>query len=187
MVQRHHTIVLIYPFELIAALCGIYMNLAEFAPRDIKNIQSCPTHQFVLYSENDFTSMLILHINFSKMQRTLFGAYCIQNLSSQPLLCWMLDVPLGTCMLCVNVGELAGEKHQEQLFNKYLGSAKDLFAVLSSDVVPASPVSLRSQEGEVSRLTREVEKLKEEINSHLIKVKWAQNKLKSEAEAHKVK
>lgn len=48
----------------------------------------------------------------------------------------------------------------------------------------ASHVS--SQEGEVSRLTREVEKLKEEINSHLIKVKWAQNKLKSEADAHKV-
>lgn len=45
---------------------------------------------------------------------------------------------------------------------------------------------LSSQEGEVNRLTRETEKLKEEINSHLIKVKWAQNKLKSEADAHKV-
>ncbi|KAA8581540.1 coiled-coil domain-containing protein 186 isoform X2 [Etheostoma spectabile] len=42
-----------------------------------------------------------------------------------------------------------------------------------------------AKEGEVSRLTREVEKLKEEINSHLIKVKWAQNKLKSEADTHK--
>ncbi|XP_023805165.1 coiled-coil domain-containing protein 186 [Oryzias latipes] len=42
-----------------------------------------------------------------------------------------------------------------------------------------------SKEGEVGRLTREVEKLKDEINSHLIKVKWAQNKLKSEADAHK--
>ncbi|KAK5850884.1 hypothetical protein PBY51_001722 [Eleginops maclovinus] len=42
-----------------------------------------------------------------------------------------------------------------------------------------------AKEGEVSRLTREVEKLKEEINSHLIKVRWAQNKLKSEADAHK--
>ncbi|XP_067431715.1 coiled-coil domain-containing protein 186 isoform X2 [Thunnus thynnus] len=42
-----------------------------------------------------------------------------------------------------------------------------------------------AKEGEVSRFTREVEKLKEEINSHLIKVKWAQNKLKSEADAHK--
>ncbi|XP_037546979.1 coiled-coil domain-containing protein 186 [Nematolebias whitei] len=42
-----------------------------------------------------------------------------------------------------------------------------------------------AKEGEVGRLMREVEKLKEEINSHLIKVKWAQNKLKSEADAHK--
>ncbi|CAJ1081027.1 coiled-coil domain-containing protein 186 isoform X2 [Xyrichtys novacula] len=42
-----------------------------------------------------------------------------------------------------------------------------------------------AKEGEISRLTREVEKLKEEVNSHLIKVKWAQNKLKSEADAHK--
>lgn len=42
------------------------------------------------------------------------------------------------------------------------------------------------QEAEVSRLTREVEKIKEEINSHLIKVKWAQNKLKSEMDTHKV-
>ncbi|XP_076007952.1 coiled-coil domain-containing protein 186 isoform X2 [Genypterus blacodes] len=42
-----------------------------------------------------------------------------------------------------------------------------------------------AKEGEVSRLTREQEKLKEEINSHLIKVRWAQNKLKSEADAHK--
>ncbi|KAM6897011.1 coiled-coil domain-containing protein 186 [Xenentodon cancila] len=42
-----------------------------------------------------------------------------------------------------------------------------------------------SKEGEVGRLTRELEKLKEEMNSHLIKVKWAQNKLKSEADAHK--
>ncbi|KAF7655249.1 hypothetical protein LDENG_00058870 [Lucifuga dentata] len=42
-----------------------------------------------------------------------------------------------------------------------------------------------AKEGEVSRLTRELEKLKEEINSLLIKVRWAQNKLKSEADAHK--
>lgn len=42
-----------------------------------------------------------------------------------------------------------------------------------------------AKEVEVNRLNREVEKLKEEINSHLIKVKWAQNKLKSEADAHK--
>nr|XP_061822697.1 coiled-coil domain-containing protein 186-like isoform X1 [Nerophis lumbriciformis]XP_061822698.1 coiled-coil domain-containing protein 186-like isoform X1 [Nerophis lumbriciformis] len=42
-----------------------------------------------------------------------------------------------------------------------------------------------AKEGEVTRLNREVEKLKEENNSHLIKVRWAQNKLKSEADAHK--
>ncbi|KAF7204373.1 coiled-coil domain-containing protein 186 isoform X1 [Nothobranchius furzeri] len=42
-----------------------------------------------------------------------------------------------------------------------------------------------AKEGEVGRLAREGEKLKEEINSHLIKVKWAQNKLKSEADSHK--
>ncbi|KAJ7984650.1 hypothetical protein DPEC_G00356960 [Dallia pectoralis] len=42
-----------------------------------------------------------------------------------------------------------------------------------------------AKDGEVSRLSREVEKVKEEVNSHLIKVKWAQNKLKSEADVHK--
>ncbi|XP_076154376.1 coiled-coil domain-containing protein 186 [Alosa pseudoharengus] len=42
-----------------------------------------------------------------------------------------------------------------------------------------------AKEGEVGRLARELEKVKEEINSHLIKVKWAQNKLKSETDAHK--
>uniref|UniRef100_UPI003AAD05AC coiled-coil domain-containing protein 186 isoform X1 n=1 Tax=Centroberyx gerrardi TaxID=166262 RepID=UPI003AAD05AC len=42
-----------------------------------------------------------------------------------------------------------------------------------------------AKEGEVGRLTRELDKFKEEINSQLIKVKWAQNKLKSETDAHK--
>lgn len=42
-----------------------------------------------------------------------------------------------------------------------------------------------AKEGEVNRLNRELEKSKEDINSHLIKVKWAQNKLKSEADAHR--
>ncbi|KAI1887213.1 hypothetical protein AGOR_G00203850 [Albula goreensis] len=42
-----------------------------------------------------------------------------------------------------------------------------------------------AKEGEVGRLLREVEKLKEEVNSQAIKVKWAQNKLKSETDAHK--
>ncbi|XP_051968554.1 coiled-coil domain-containing protein 186-like [Xyrauchen texanus] len=42
-----------------------------------------------------------------------------------------------------------------------------------------------AKENEVTRMSRELEKVKEEINSHVIKVKWAQNKLKSESDAHK--
>ncbi|XP_060624440.2 coiled-coil domain-containing protein 186 [Anolis sagrei] len=42
-----------------------------------------------------------------------------------------------------------------------------------------------SKEGEATRMSREIEKLKEEINSHVIKVKWAQNKLKAEMDLHK--
>ena len=41
------------------------------------------------------------------------------------------------------------------------------------------------KESEVNRLACELGKVKEEINSHVIKVKWAQNKLKSETDAHK--
>ncbi|XP_069756084.1 coiled-coil domain-containing protein 186 isoform X2 [Narcine bancroftii] len=42
-----------------------------------------------------------------------------------------------------------------------------------------------SKEAEAARLNRDVEKLKEDINSNIIKVKWAQNKLKSEMDSHK--
>ncbi|XP_045147279.1 coiled-coil domain-containing protein 186 isoform X2 [Echinops telfairi] len=42
-----------------------------------------------------------------------------------------------------------------------------------------------TKEGETTRLLRELDKLKEDINSHLIKVKWAQNKLKVEMDSHK--
>uniref|UniRef100_A0A9L0T7X8 Coiled-coil domain containing 186 n=1 Tax=Equus caballus TaxID=9796 RepID=A0A9L0T7X8_HORSE len=42
-----------------------------------------------------------------------------------------------------------------------------------------------TKEGETTRLIREIEKLKEDINSHIIKVKWAQNKLKAEVDSHK--
>ncbi|KAL7856940.1 hypothetical protein SRHO_G00158390 [Serrasalmus rhombeus] len=42
-----------------------------------------------------------------------------------------------------------------------------------------------AKENEMTRLSRELEKLKDDINSHVIKVKWAQNKLKSETDAHK--
>lgn len=56
---------------------------------------------------------------------------------------------------------------------------------VSPDTFKFHPLSSH-QEAEVNRLTREVEKMKEETNSHLIKVKWAQNKLKSEVDTHKV-
>ncbi|XP_044880580.1 coiled-coil domain-containing protein 186 isoform X2 [Mauremys mutica] len=42
-----------------------------------------------------------------------------------------------------------------------------------------------TKEGEATRFNREIEKLKEEISSHAIKVKWAQNKLKTEMDSHK--
>ncbi|NXK52075.1 CC186 protein, partial [Chauna torquata] len=42
-----------------------------------------------------------------------------------------------------------------------------------------------TKEAEATRLNKEIEKLKEEINSHVIKVKWAQNKLKTEMDSHK--
>ncbi|KAJ8264714.1 hypothetical protein GJAV_G00152930 [Gymnothorax javanicus] len=42
-----------------------------------------------------------------------------------------------------------------------------------------------AKEGETIRMNRDIEKLKEEVNSQAIKVKWAQNKLKSETDSHK--
>ncbi|XP_053305995.1 coiled-coil domain-containing protein 186 [Spea bombifrons] len=42
-----------------------------------------------------------------------------------------------------------------------------------------------SKESETSRQNREIEKLKEEVNSYAIKVKWAHNKLKTEMDTHK--
>ncbi|XP_006183555.1 coiled-coil domain-containing protein 186 isoform X1 [Camelus ferus] len=42
-----------------------------------------------------------------------------------------------------------------------------------------------TKEGETTRLIREIDKLKEDVNSHIIKVKWAQNKLKAEMDSHK--
>ncbi|KAG8430670.1 hypothetical protein GDO86_020181 [Hymenochirus boettgeri] len=42
-----------------------------------------------------------------------------------------------------------------------------------------------SKENESSRQNRDIEKLKEEVNSYAIKVKWANNKLKTELESHK--
>ncbi|XP_078420802.1 coiled-coil domain-containing protein 186 isoform X2 [Cetorhinus maximus] len=42
-----------------------------------------------------------------------------------------------------------------------------------------------AKEGEATKLHKDVEKLKEDINSNIIKVKWAQNKLKNEMDTHK--
>lgn len=42
------------------------------------------------------------------------------------------------------------------------------------------------QNVEVSNAYKEIDKLKDDINSRDIKIKWTQNKLKSEMEEHKV-
>ncbi|XP_018426258.1 PREDICTED: coiled-coil domain-containing protein 186 [Nanorana parkeri] len=42
-----------------------------------------------------------------------------------------------------------------------------------------------AKENETSKQSREIEKLKEEVNSYAIKVKWAHNKLKTELDTHK--
>ncbi|XP_053548670.1 coiled-coil domain-containing protein 186 [Bombina bombina] len=42
-----------------------------------------------------------------------------------------------------------------------------------------------TKESEVSKQNRDIEKLKEEVNSYAIKVKWAHNKLKTELDSHK--
>lgn len=46
--------------------------------------------------------------------------------------------------------------------------------------------SLLDQEREIIEKQKEVEKSQEDTNSHVVKVKWAQNKLRSELDAHKV-
>lgn len=46
--------------------------------------------------------------------------------------------------------------------------------------------SLLDQEKEIIEKQKEVDKVQEDINAHVVKVKWAQNKLKSELDAHKV-
>ena len=44
-----------------------------------------------------------------------------------------------------------------------------------------------SQVKELVAATKESDRLSEELNSQAVKVKWAQNKLKTELETHKVK
>lgn len=86
-------------------------------------------------------------------------------------------------MLCISIGKLKRQQHQD----KNGISAHPKICLLSCLILSVPPtLLLYPQEGEVGRASREVEKLKEEINSYLIKVKWAQNKLKSEADTHKV-
>ena len=46
-------------------------------------------------------------------------------------------------------------------------------------------ISLQGKE--LNAILRESDKLTEEVNSQAVKVKWAQNKLKTELEMHKVK
>lgn len=46
--------------------------------------------------------------------------------------------------------------------------------------------SLLDQEKETDEKQKELEKAQEDMNSHIVKVKWAQNKLRSELDAHKV-
>lgn len=50
----------------------------------------------------------------------------------------------------------------------------------------ACQASLLEQEKEIIAKQKETEKAQEDMNSHVVKVKWAQNKLKSELDAHKV-
>lgn len=97
---------------------------------------------------------------------------------------WTGRLSEGTSWLRTKVG--CSSSANPRWTMSYLSEIDQSVLVLLVWVCQVHVVSLFSQEGEVSRLTREVEKLKEEINSHLIKVKWAQNKLKSEADAHKV-
>ena len=46
--------------------------------------------------------------------------------------------------------------------------------------------ALVEQENQVKAKQQEVDKSKEDVNSHVVKMKWAQNKLKTELDAHKV-
>ena len=47
-------------------------------------------------------------------------------------------------------------------------------------------MSSQFQDSELNSANKEIEKLKDAINSGEVRVKWAQNKLKAELDAHKV-
>ena len=54
----------------------------------------------------------------------------------------------------------------------------------NTDASKSSPFPLQGKE--LNAILRESDKLTEEVNSQAVKVKWAQNKLKTELETHKV-
>ncbi|MGH0162644.1 UNVERIFIED_CONTAM: hypothetical protein FKN15_045782 [Acipenser sinensis] len=90
-----------------------------------------------------------------------------------------------------HIGSIKKTEARVEELTKELKSAKD--KLVSQDAAAKNAIhqvqremAFRlDQEGEAARLSREIEKLKEEVNSHVIKVKWAQNKLKTESDAHK--
>ena len=59
----------------------------------------------------------------------------------------------------------------------------ELFPLLA---LPSLHVRLCLQEARAGEQSRELSRLKEEMSSLNIKLKWAQNKLQAETEAHKV-
>ena len=64
-----------------------------------------------------------------------------------------------------------------------------LVCLSSIEIVPKCLIDTNIftlQETEASSLQKEIEQLKEEVSSQGIKVKWAQNKLKTELDSHKV-
>ena len=68
---------------------------------------------------------------------------------------------------------------------KYSQPANNLFSMKRAPTRCLSCL-LSLQFMELMSAQNEVEKLKEEVSSQVVKVKWAQNKLKAELEAHKV-
>ena len=54
-----------------------------------------------------------------------------------------------------------------------------------SDLIKLTSLN-ESLDNQLSKLNKKVDQQKEEIDGYEIKVKWAQNKLKTELESHKV-
>lgn len=58
--------------------------------------------------------------------------------------------------------------------------------MINTLLIKSSLLQLCWQTGEVGALKKEMEKVKEEMQSMEYRVKWFQNKLKTELESHKV-